>query len=113
VDGEMKKADIVQEAEDLLASKATSSFKSWQEPNGRMAVKIVASAHRLTTVGWKLRRLRRQIRKLHRFGSFLDKPNYNLLRYNRSGRAIFILRISFMQNRDVDIAKDFYEWVIK
>jgi hypothetical protein len=108
----MNNAALVQEAEDLLASKQSSSFDTWDEGDTK-AVKIIASASTPTTLGSRLRTLKRRILKYYCGSSNYEKPDFYILRFKKPGKVVFIFRMHGCGKRDVNTAKDFYEWVIK
>jgi hypothetical protein len=109
----MNNSAIAQEAEDLLASKQSSSFDTWDEPSGHKAVKIIASAGTPTMLGHRLRTLKKRILKYHRSSFGYDKPDFYILRFKKPGKVVYVFRMHECGNRDVNTAKDFYEWVIK
>ena len=109
----MNNAALAQEAEDLLASKQSSSFNTWDEPSGHKAVKIIASARRPTLLGHRLRTLKRRIKKYYSTSYGYDKPSFYILRFSKPGKVVYVFRMHECGPRDVNTAQDFYDWVIK
>ena len=98
---------LAEEAKDLLAGKNTATFEISEKTYSHCSVKMIIMAQRPTSMGMKLRKLKRKMNIAQ------YSQRFSIVRFNKNHRALFIVHGRDLYYSQANLMKDFYEWIVK